>query len=104
MALTAYCKKCNREVAPGDICTLCGTKLAKTATHAAWVMERRPVTDWMCWNAVMRWLLPAALAVALLALLLEGLSGGMAAVEALLRGGFPAALLALFCGLVDPKE
>ena len=71
MAVTAYCKKCNREVEPGDICPRCGTKLPKTAVHAAWVVERRPVTDWMCWNAVMRWLLPAGLAVLLIGSVLE---------------------------------
>ena len=100
MALTAYCKKCNREVAPGDICPRCGTRLAKTAVHAAWVLERRPAADWMCWNAVMRWLLPAGLAVLVLALGLEGISGGMDAVERLFRSGFPLTLLILLCVLV----
>ena len=90
--MTAYCKKCNREVEPGEICPHCGTKLAKNAVHAAWVMERIPVKDWMCWNAVMRWLLPAGLAVLLLALLLEGLAGGPEAVERLFRGSFPLTL------------
>ena len=66
MALTAYCKKCNREVAPGDICPRCGTKLAKSATHEAWVLERQPFRDWMSWNAILRLLLPAGLAVLLL--------------------------------------
>ncbi|MBQ9251444.1 MAG: hypothetical protein IJ188_02255 [Clostridia bacterium] len=100
MALTAYCKKCNREVAPGDICPLCGTKLAKTATHAAWVTERRPVTDWMCWNRVMRWLLPAGLAVLILVLIAEGVSGGVSAVEKLFQGEFPWTLLLIFLILV----
>ena len=95
MALTAYCKKCNREVPPGDICPRCGTKLAKSAVHAAWVLERVPAKDWMCWNAVMRWLLPAGVMVALLAVLLEGLAGGVEAVERLFRGGFPLTLLIL---------
>ena len=92
MALTAYCKKCNREVDPGEICPICGTKLAKNAVHAAWVAERTPVKDWMCWNAVMRWLLPAGLVVLLLALLLEGMAGGLEAVERLFKGGFPTTL------------
>ena len=95
MALTATCKKCGREVAPGDLCPLCGTKLGKNAAHAAWVTERRPVSDWMCWNAVMRWLLPAGLFILLLVLGLEALSGGTAAVERLFRGGFPLTLLIL---------
>ena len=100
MALTAYCKKCNREVEPGDICPRCGTKLPKTATHAAWVVERRPVTDWMCWNAVMRWLLPAGVVVLLLVLALEGLSGGTEALEKLFRSEFPTALALLLGGLL----
>ena len=66
MALTAYCKKCKREVEAAELCPFCGTKLGKTAAHAAWCVERVPVKDWMCWNAVMRLLLPAALAVLLL--------------------------------------
>ena len=100
MALTAYCKKCNREVAPGDICPRCGTKLAKSATHAAWVLERWPVRDWMSWNAIFRWLLPAGLAVLLLALILEGISSGVAGVEALFMGDFPKILLALLGALL----
>ena len=88
MALTAFCKKCNREVEPGDICPRCGTKLPKSAVHAAWVVERVPVRDWMCWNAVLRWLFPAGLAVLILALALEGLSGGPEAVERLFRSDF----------------
>ena len=95
MALTATCKKCNREVTPGDICPICGTKLAKSATHAAWVLERKPVADWMCWNAILRWLLPASAVVLALALLLEGFSGGTEAVEKLFLGSFPLTLLIL---------
>ena len=95
MALTATCKKCNREVEPGDICPICGTKLPKSATHAAWVVERKPVADWMCWNAILRWLLPASTVVLALALLLEGVSGGTEAVEKLFLGSFPVTLLLL---------
>ena len=99
MAITAYCKKCGREVEPGDLCPYCGTKLGKTAAHAAWVLERLPAADWMSWNAVMRLLLPAALAVVALALLAEGLSGGAAALERLFRGGF-LSTLALLLGAI----
>ena len=98
MALTAYCKKCNREVAPGEVCPRCGTRLAKSATHAAWVVERRPAADWMCWNAVMRWLIPVGAAVLILVLALEWLSGGPEAVERLFQGAFPLTLLALVAG------
>ena len=95
MALTAYCKKCGREVPPADICPRCGTKLGRTAVHAAWCVERRPVADWMCWNAVMRILLPTGLAVLLLVFLLELLSGGTGALERLFLSGFPVTLAIL---------
>ncbi len=92
MALTAYCKKCDREVEAAEVCPYCGSKLGKNAAHVAWCVERTPALDWMCWNAVMRLLLPAALLVLLLVLLLEGISGGMEAVERLMTSGFPAVL------------
>ena len=95
MALTAYCKKCAREVDAGEVCPFCGTRLGKNAAHAAWCVERSPLKDWMSWNAVMRILLPAALAILLLVLLAEGLSGGIGAVERMLTSGFPVVLLIL---------
>lgn len=95
MALTAYCKKCAREVEAGEICSRCGTRLGKNAAHAAWCVERTPVRDWMSWNAIMRILLPAALVILLLVLAAEGISGGAAALEKMLVSGFPAVLLSL---------
>ena len=95
MALTAYCKKCAREVDVGETCPFCGTRLGKNAAHAAWCVERIPVKDWMSWNALMRILLPAALVILLLVLLAEGISGGAAAVEKMLVSGFPVVLLIL---------
>ena len=95
MALTAYCKKCAREVDAGKCCPYCGAKLGKNAAHAAWCVERTPVRDWMCWNALMRILLPAALVILLLVLLAEGIAGGIGAVETMLVSGFPAVLLIL---------
>ena len=92
VALTAYCKKCRREVEPGELCPVCGSRLGKNAAHAAWCVERSPVGDWMSWNAVMRILLPAALGALLLALMLEGIAGGVDAVERLFSSGLPAVL------------
>ena len=101
MALTAYCKKCKQEVPPGEVCPRCGTRLGKTAIHVAWVTRRRPVADWMCWNAVMRLLLPAGLAVLVLVLVLEFFSGGFGALERLFLSGFPLTLgLLLFSVLL----
>ena len=99
MALTAYCKKCGREVAPAEICPECGTRLGKTAAHAAWCVRTRPVADWMSWNAVMRILLPTGLAVLLLVFLLELLSGGTGALERMLSSGFPVTLLILLASV-----
>ena len=95
MALTAYCKKCAREVDARETCPYCGTKLGKNAAHAAWCVERTPVKDWMCWNALMRVLLPAALVILLGVLLAEGIAGGIGAVAKMLVSGFPVVLLIL---------
>ena len=95
MALTAYCRKCAREVDAGASCPYCGTKLGKNAAHAAWCVERMPVKDWMSWNALMRILLPEALVILLLVLLAEGIAGGIGAVETMLVSGFPVVLLIL---------
>ena len=98
MALTAYCKKCGREVEPGEICSRCGTRLGKNAAHAAWCVERRPAADWMYWNSVMRVLLPTAALILVLVLLAEGLGGGAGAVERMMASGFPLVLLLLLIG------
>ena len=92
MARTAYCKRCGKEVDAGEICPFCGTRLGKNATHAAWCVERTPVKDWMYWNSIMRLLLPGTLAILVLVLLPEWISGGIGAVERLLSSAFPAVL------------
>ena len=100
MALTAYCKKCGREVEPGEICPRCGTRLGKNAAHAAWCVERTPVKDWMYWNSVMRLLLPGALAILVLVLLAELVSGGIGAVERMLASAFLPVLGILLAGVL----
>jgi len=95
MPITAYCKKCARDVAPGDRCPECGSKLAKSAIRVAWCAEHYPVRDWISWNSAMRILLPLAGMVLLLVLVLEALAGGLAGIEALLRSGLLFALLGL---------
>lgn len=87
MAITAYCKKCRQDVPMGETCPLCGGKLAKSAARVAWCVEHTPVEDWLCWNAAARIMLPAYAVVLAMILLLEGLSGGGAAVQRLLQGG-----------------
>lgn len=95
MPITAYCKKCAKDVSPGDRCPICGGKLAKSAIRVAWCAEHVPARDWMSWNAAMRILLPVLVLVFLLVVLLEGLTGGFAGVDALLRSGLLFALLGL---------
>ena len=95
MPITAYCKKCARDVPPGDLCPHCGGKLAKSALRVAWCADHTPVRDWMSWNAVMRLVLPVLLAVLALILLLEGLASGLEGIAALLRGGLLFSLLGL---------
>ena len=95
MALTAYCKKCAREVDAGELCPYCGAKLGKNSARVVWCAERTPVKDWMCWNELMRILLPAALVILLLVLLAEGIAGGIVAVEKMLVSRFPVVLLIL---------
>ncbi len=95
MPITAYCKKCARDVPPGDVCPHCGGKLPKSALRVAWCADHTPVRDWMNWNAVMRLVLPVLLAVLVLILALEGLAGGLEGIAALLRGGLLFSLLGL---------
>lgn len=88
MPLTCSCKKCGREVPPSDVCTVCGSKLNPSQAHVTWKIVRTPVKDWMCWNAVMRIILPVLLLVLAIIVWMESLSGGLAGVENLVSGGF----------------
>ena len=60
-----------------------------------WSVGHRPLTDWNTWNALMRFLLPAIALVFVAACVLETISGGLAALTALLSGTFPSTLLLL---------
>lgn len=78
-----------------SICPNCRTKLAANTVRLAWCVEHHPLRDWMCWNAVMRLLLPVMGATLLLVILLEGIAGGMAGIAAMLSGGLIIALLGI---------
>ena len=93
--LTSYCKKCGQDVPVSSVCPHCRGKLAPNAVRLAWCVEHHPVRDWMCWNSVMRLLLPVVGATLLLVLLLEGIMGGVSGMAALLGGGLIATLLGL---------
>ena len=87
LPLTSYCKKCGQDVPVADFCPHCRAKLAANTVRLAWCVEHHSVRDWMCWNAVMRLLLPVLAATLALVILLEALLGGAAGVTALLGGG-----------------
>lgn len=95
MALTSYCKKCGKDVPVGELCPYCGGKLTAASVHAAWCRERTPVKDWMCWNGLMRFILPGTLGILLLILLAELISGGPGALERMISAGLPVILLIL---------
>ena len=92
LPLTSYCKKCGQDVPVADFCPHCRAKLAANTVRLAWCVEHHPVRDWMCWNAVMRLLLPVLAATLALVILLEALLGGTAGVTALLGGGLLVSL------------
>lgn len=95
MPLTAYCKKCARDVEMGETCPHCGGKLPRNAARVAWCVDHDPVRDWMCWNAAMRIILPISALVLALILLTEGLAGGVSGIQRLLEGGLLLTLLGL---------
>lgn len=100
MPLTSYCKKCGRDVPVADRCPHCSAKLPANTVRLAWCVDHVPVRDWMCWNAVLRFVLPAMGAVILLTLLLETLFGGLEALEMALSGSVVVSLLALLALLL----
>ena len=90
--LTSYCKKCGQDVPVSDFCPHCRGKLAANTVRLAWCVEHHPVRDWMCWNAVMRLLLPVLGATLVLVILLEAIIGGLSGVAMLLGGGLLVSL------------
>ncbi len=87
MPLTSYCKKCGQDVPVSSFCPNCRSKLAANTVRLAWCVDHHPVRDWMCWNTVMRLLLPVLGATLLLVMLLEVIIGGPDGLAALLGGG-----------------
>lgn len=76
-------------------CPHCRSKLAANTVRLAWCVDHHPVRDWMCWNSVMRLLLPVLGATLLLVVLLEAFFGGLEGVAMLLGGGLTVALTGL---------
>lgn len=103
MGLTCYCKKCNKDVPAAEICEACGGKLALSQARAAWCIDRKPVLDWISWNAIVRVGAPVGLLTLALVLLLETTIGGWTALVSLLTGSFLPTLgilLAVLAGLL----
>ena len=92
MPLTSYCKKCGQDVPVSSFCPYCRSKLAPNTVRLAWCVDHHPVRDWMCWNAVMRLLLPVMAATILLVILLEAIMGGLDGVAMLLGSGLLVSL------------
>ena len=93
--LTSYCKKCGQDVPVSAFCPHCRSKLAANTVRLAWCVDHHPVRDWMCWNAVMRLLLPVVGATLLLVILLEAVMGGLEGVKVLLGGGLIVSLMGM---------
>lgn len=96
MAVSATCKKCGREAAPGGTCPLCGGKTG--LPHTLWRVSRRPVLSWMAWNSFLRLALPV-LALVAAALLAAELANGPGGLRRFLEGPVPTLLLWLLAGL-----
>ena len=75
-----------------SFCPYCRSKLAPNTVRLAWCVDHHPVRDWMCWNAVMRLLLPVLGATLALVILLEAVMGGLDGVAMLLGGGLLVSL------------
>lgn len=90
--LTSYCKKCGQDVPVAAFCPNCRAKLAANTVRLAWCVDHHPVRDWMCWNAVMRLLLPVLGATLALVLLLEAIVGGVNGLVLMLSGGLLVSL------------
>ena len=78
-----------------SFCPNCRAKLAANTVRLAWCVDHHPVRDWMCWNAIMRLLLPVLGATLALVLLLEAIAGGLSGVAAMLGGGLIPTLLGI---------
>ncbi len=93
MPLSARCKKCGMEAAPGACCPRCGGK--QGTPRYFWRVQQRPVLSWDRWNAPMRILLPIIGVVAGTVTVLEALSGDPARLRQLLTGDLPLLLGAM---------
>ncbi len=95
MPLTNYCARCKAEVTSMGVCPRCGKRLTKASERFSFVTERRPLTDWFCWNAALRVAVPALLLVFLWALLFAAVTEGETGIGNLLKQGLSGMLLTI---------
>ncbi len=100
MPMVNYCKKCKAEVPAGERCSRCGNKLTKTGERLSIHYQRVPVSDWFCWNAMLRVVVPVITLVLGTVVLAEALTEGEAGVINALTHGFLDAALCAFGALL----
>lgn len=83
-----YCKSCHCEAPLVEICPYCGKKLTKTNVRIVFESTNRPVSDWFCWSAYLRILLPVWAVVLVLPIVLEFAQKGVNGVARLFQDGF----------------
>lgn len=87
MPITCFCKKCKADVRPGETCPRCGSKLGKASERISFGGDHVPVTDWFSWNVILRVVVSVLGVVLLATLILEGVTEGMAGIQAIFVQG-----------------
>ena len=82
-----------------DRCPNCNARLPASTVRLAWCVDHTPVKDWMCWNSVMRIVLPVLGLTLLMTIAVEAILGGVNGVALLLSGGFVTSLCAILIAL-----
>ncbi len=96
MPITNYCKRCKAEMPAGELCPRCGAKLTRAGERLTFEVMRTPATDWFCWNAMLRVVVPVIGLVLLATVAIEAATEGARGVAAVfVQGFFGTILLAL---------
>lgn len=88
MPITNYCKRCKAETPAGELCPRCGAKLTRAGERLAFEVTRTPATDWFCWNAMLRVVVPVIGLVLLATVAIEAAAEGARGVVAVFSQGF----------------
>jgi hypothetical protein len=100
MPMVNYCKKCKAEVHTGERCARCGNRLTKAGERLSGRYQRVPVSDWFCWNAILRVVVPVITIVLGTVVLAEAITEGETGVINVLTHGFLGATLCAFGALL----